>query len=98
MSDTEQIPQPDLAQVAGANGGWSPTRLAVRGLLERNAPALVGLYEAAVQMLRDDRFPARRHLIAHCVREIANSLPFFFNGAVAGHVEYQTLIQPIAGP
>jgi len=49
-------------------------------------------------MLHDERFPARRHLIAHCVREIANSLPFFFDGAVVGHVEYRTLIQPIVKP
>jgi hypothetical protein len=95
MSDTKQIPQPNLACLAVADGGWSPTRLAVRGLLEGNARALVGLYEAAVQMLHVERFPARRHLIAHCVREIANSLPFFFEGAVVGHVEYRTLIHPI---
>jgi hypothetical protein len=98
MSDTEHIPQPNLPRVAVANGGWSPTRLAVRGLLEGNAPALVGLYEAAVQMLHDERFPARRHLIAHCVREIANSLPFFFDGAIVGHVEYRPLIQRIVEP
>ena len=98
MSDTEQIPQPNLPRVAPANGSWSPTRLAVRGLLENNAPALVGLYEAAVQMLHDERFPERRHLIAHCVREIVNSLPSFFDGAVVGRVEYRTLIEPIVRP
>ncbi len=98
MSDTEQIPQPNLALVAGANDGWSPTRFAVRGLLADNAPALVGLYEAAVRVLHDERFPARKYLIAHCVREIANSLPSSFDGAVGGHVEYQALIDPIVEP
>lgn len=97
MADVEEIPQP-TNQLAIAAGGRTPTRSAVRELLEGCAPALGGLYDAAVQMLHDESFPARKHLIAHCVREIANSLPSFFDGAISGHVPYPSLIQPIVGP
>jgi hypothetical protein len=41
----------------------------------------MGLYDAAVRMLHDERFPGRKYLIAHCVREIANSLPSFDPGS-----------------
>src|ERR1041384_1840688 len=98
MSDTEQIPQPNLALVAGVDDGWSPTRLGVRGFLADNAPALVVLYEAAVRMLYDERFPARKYLIAHCVREIANGLPWFLGGPVAAPVESPGLSEPIVEP
>jgi hypothetical protein len=78
--------------------GWNSTRLAVRQLLSVSAPALIGLYEAAVRMLHDGHFPAREHLIAHCVREIANSLPSFFEGATQGRAEYEGLVQAIVQP
>jgi hypothetical protein len=70
-------------------------RLAIRQLLSVSAPALLGLYEAAVRMVQDEQFPARRHLIAHCVREIANSFPSFFAGSMQGYVDYQQLVQAI---
>jgi hypothetical protein len=78
--------------------GWNATRLAIRQLLSVSAPALIGLYEAAVRMLHDEHFPARKHLIAHCVREMANSLPSFFDGAMRGRAEYEGFVQAIVQP
>jgi hypothetical protein len=98
MSLTEDIlPLPNpLPSPLG--DGWNATRIAVRQLLSASAPTLVGLYEAAIRMLHDEHFSARKHLIAHCVREIANSLPSFFDGSIQGRVEYQGLVQGIVEP
>lgn len=65
--------------------------------LQTTAPSLAPLYEGAVRMLEDKRFPGRTRFIAHAVREIANRLP----GAVAeevvkNHVDYHHEIGPIA--
>jgi len=70
---------------------WTPQRLNIRRLLKTRAPPLVDVYEAAVAMLDDTTFPARRMLIAHCVRELANSLPWYFEGAEGGQVNYSVL-------
>lgn len=81
-----------------AGEGWTPTRVAIRKLLSVNAPTLVALYDAAVRILLDLQFPGRTHLIAHCVREIANSLPSFFDGAVKGRADYPGIVEPIVQP
>ncbi len=76
---------------------WTPERRSVRRLLATQASPLVATYEAALVMLDDPSFPARRMLIAHCVREIMNSLPWYFEGAEKGTVSY-TALDRIYGP
>lgn len=99
MSQTDEIiPGPDVAPATVRDGDWTQPRLAVRDLLARCAPELGIFYGAAVRMLHDEHFPARKHLISHCVREIANSLPYFFDGAEAGFVPYPALVEPIIAP
>lgn len=49
-------------------------------LLAWNAPQLAQAYEAAVALLGRADFPARRHLLAHLVRDIANRLPEVVTG------------------
>lgn len=98
MSHTENILRPANPVRSPFGDGWSATRLAVRELLSVSAPSLIGLYEAAVRMLHDETFPSRKHLIAHCVREIANSLPSFFDGAMSGRADYQGLVRAIIEP
>jgi hypothetical protein len=76
---------------------WTPERRSVRRLLTTQAPPLVATYEAALVMLDNPSFPARRMLVAHCVREIVNSLPWYFEGAEKGTVNY-TVLDRIYGP
>jgi hypothetical protein len=77
---------------------WTPERLSVRRLLATNAPPLVETYVAALRMLDNPSFPSRRLLVAHCVREIANSLPEFFAGATRGRIDYKAHCDRISGP
>src|SRR6516165_10507643 len=98
MADVEDILLPESQPPPTLGDGWNDLRLAVRRLLSLNAPALISLYDAAVRMLHDEQFPGRKYLIAHCVREIANSLPSFFGDVVEGRAEYQVLVQAIVEP
>lgn len=54
---------------------WTPERLGLRHWFCENAPTLEAPYDAAVRLLHMPDFPARRHLLSHLVREIANGLP-----------------------
>jgi hypothetical protein len=54
---------------------WTQERLRLRDWFHENAPRLEAPYEAAVRLLHMPEFPARRHLLSHLVREIANGLP-----------------------
>lgn len=99
MADVEDILLPESQPPPTLGDGWNDLRLAVRRLLSVNAPALTGLYDAAVRMLHDEQFPGRRYLIAHCVREIANGLPSFLGNEMARErTDYQALVQPIVEP
>jgi hypothetical protein len=49
-------------------------------LLACDAPQLAEAYEAAVDLLDRSDFPARRHLLSHLVREIAEGLPEVVTG------------------
>ena len=71
-------------------------RQQLRELLLSRATPLVSLYDAAVHMLESQAHPARRCLIAHCVREIGNSLPEYVVGRTAPQtVKYGAAIDPI---
>jgi hypothetical protein len=98
----EPTPQaPDNTSSDTGRGGWAPERIAIRQLLTERAPPLVSLYDAAVKMLHDETFPARRYLIAHCIREIANSLPTYLGEGPTKQrrrMEYGELIKPIVEP
>lgn len=98
MGGIEDVLRPADLLPSYAGEGWPPTRVALRKLLSVNAPTLVPLYEAAVRMLLDVQFPGRTHLIAHCVREIGNSLPSFFDGAAKGHADYPGIVEAIVQP
>lgn len=91
MSDDICSERVFVASAEPQGRSWTPQRLNIRRLLKTRAPPLVDLYEAAVIMLNDVTFPARRMLIAHCVRELANSLPWYFEGAEGGQVSYSVL-------
>ena len=61
------------------------------------APELAKLYYAAVRLLSDRHNPARVYLVAHCVREIGNSLPDHLSEVpVRKHVEYSAHLDQIA--
>lgn len=49
-------------------------------LLSCNAPHLAEAYEGAVRLLAQPDFPARRNLLSHLVRDIANGLPEVVTG------------------
>jgi hypothetical protein len=71
-------------------------RQQLRELLGTRAKPLVGLYDAAIQLLENERHSARRCLVSHCVREIANSLPQYIAGAViTPRVDYALAIARI---
>jgi hypothetical protein len=98
MSQVEAPSLPNDQPHTPSGEGWNETRLTVRQLLFLKASPLVPLYDAAVRMLHDDQFPARQQLLAHCVREISNSLPFYFDGAITGNVDYPGLVKPLVDP
>ena len=92
---------PDNESIYTSQEGWTRERISIRQLFLERAPPLVSLYDAAVKMLHDESFPARRYLIAHCIREIANSLPTYLGEGPAKQrrrVEYGELIKPIVEP
>lgn len=66
----------------------TPRRRELLGWFDRNAPSLCEAYEAAVRLLNLPGFPARVHLIAHLVRDIANRLPDVIEGSTSGRVGY----------
>lgn len=47
----------------------------LKAWLGAHTPVLAAAYEAALRLLEMPGFPARAHLLAHLVREIANGLP-----------------------
>lgn len=59
---------------------WTPERIRLRDWLHENAPRLDPPYQAAVRLLHLPEFPARRYLVSHLVREIANGLPAVVTG------------------
>ena len=70
------------------------SRLACRPSATSRSP----IREAAILLLDAPDFPARGHLIAHCVREIANGLPWYFDGAIQSGVDYPALVGGVTGP
>jgi hypothetical protein len=54
---------------------WNETRRELRAWFERNAPSLGELYEGALRMVFDEKFPGRVRFVSHAVREIRNNLP-----------------------
>lgn len=54
---------------------WTESRLELRAWFRRNAASLGELYEGALRMVFDQRFPGRTRFVAHAVREIRNRLP-----------------------
>lgn len=96
---TTQVP--DNTSPNTGEGGWTSERIAIRQLLTERAPPLVSLYDAAVKMMHNEAFPARRYLIAHCIREIANSLPRYLGAGPTKQrrrMEYGELIKEIVEP
>lgn len=66
--------------------------------LEVKAPTLAPVYDGAVRMILEPKFPGRVHFIAHAMREIMNRLPNIFaeDGKSSGHTDYPKLTNAIA--
>jgi hypothetical protein len=77
---------------------WSSMRLDIQELLQTRAAPLVELYQAAVFMAHQREFPARGALIAHCVREISNSLPSYLGAPTKQRVDYSSLVNSLLEP
>lgn len=73
----------------------TPIRKDLLDWLERNAPALREPYEAGLRLLALPGFPARVHLIAHLVRDIANRLPDIIEGTTSKRVDYENMLNSI---
>jgi hypothetical protein len=77
----------------------SGSREEIARWLRQYAPVLKEPYEAAVVLMETPDFPARLHLVGHCVREICNRLPDYYPGAtrvVRARVDYATHVRAIA--
>lgn len=75
---------------------WTPSRRRLRTWLENKAPALAELYESAVIELERQQLPGRSRIIAHCVREIANTLPQILAHVERTRLEYDKELDIIA--
>jgi hypothetical protein len=65
--------------------------------LKEKAPSLAELYETAVILLEQQPpLPGRSRIIAHCVREIANTLPAILAGVERTRLEYDKRVDGIA--
>lgn len=67
-----------------AENYWIESRLELRAWFRRNAPSLGELYEGALRMVFEQRFPGRTRFVAHAVREIRNRLPNVMTDTKAG--------------
>ncbi len=74
----------------------TPRQQELLGWFDRNAPSLREPYEAAIRLLSDPSFPARVHLIAHLVRDIANRLPDVIEGTTSKRLDYANMLDGIA--
>ncbi len=76
---------------------WDERRTELRSWFARNAPSLGELYEGAVKIVFDSRFPGRVRFVAHAVREIANRLPDAILGPTTkGELQYKNRLDQIA--
>ena len=75
----------------------TPERNALRErLLACGAPTLMEAYEAALRLLELPALPARLHLIAHLVRDIANGLPEVVTGTRFEKFEQKNALDSLA--
>jgi len=75
---------------------WNEMRKELRAWFERNAPSLGELYEGALRMVFDEKFPGRVRLVSHAVREIRNRLPDVIAGYKSGLLSYKNRLDKIA--
>jgi len=81
----------------GSANYWTPLRNDLRSWFQRNAQSLGELYEGAVEILSQERFPGRVRFVAHAVREIRNRLPEVIAGPKAGGtLQYKNRLDDIA--
>jgi ribosomal protein L25 (general stress protein Ctc) len=75
---------------------WNETRRELRAWFERNAPSLGELYEGALRMVFDEKFPGRVRFVSHAVREIRNRLPDVIAGYKSEPLEYKNRLDEIS--
>lgn len=91
--ERERLPQFGSASPISEFGS---DRLELVAWLQRNAPSLAELYEAALLMLHQ-RSPGHVRLIAHSVREIRNRLPEYVSKVKSGgRLDYTGRIDEIS--
>jgi hypothetical protein len=98
QDDIQGVPgRPAMPPGRSLQSYWTTPRLEIRAWFQRRAPSLGELYEGAVIMVFDDKFPGRTRLVAHAIREIRNRLPDVIAGPRAsGQVQYVNRLDKIA--
>ena len=91
-----QSPSAETAQPSPLTSPWTAQRRRLINWLKDKAPSLAELYETAVILLEQQHLPGRSRIIAHCVREIANSLPAILAGVERTRLEYDKRVDEIA--
>ncbi len=92
-------PSPSADALSGpdpTNEMWLPARRTLLGWLRQKAPPLAELYESAVIELERQQLAGRSRIIAHCVREIANTLPSILAQVERTRLEYDKELDAIA--
>lgn len=78
------------------NESWLPSQARLLGWLKQKAPSLAELYQTAVNELARQQLPGRSRIIAHCVREIANTLPDILAQVERTRLEYDKRLDEIS--
>lgn len=96
---SDAVPQPppdETSPPSPLTPPWTPPRRRLLSWLKEKAPSLAELYETAITLLETQPLPGRSRIIAHCVREIANSLPAILAGVERTRLEYDKRLDDIA--
>lgn len=98
-NDSDAIPPPPpdgMPHLGSLTDLWSPARRRLLSWLQQKAPPLAELYETAVVELERQQLAGRSRIIAHCVREISNTLPEILAQVERSRLEYDKELDVIA--
>jgi hypothetical protein len=76
-------------------GYWTETRNKIQSWLKGHSPSLAELYQTAVRLRFEAKFPGRIRLASHCCREICNRLININIGQRKDKLEYSQRITKI---